>query len=696
MKKQDPKSQDNGKKISKYTLLIALVILLVGGTILLFTYQQNTELYRAQIDPIEDGDGDLNGGLPIDPEMDTDGDGIMDGDDNCPNNPNANQLDSDNDGLGNVCDDCDYDRYNDADDDGRCANVDNCDNTYNPDQSNRDSDSYGDVCDECPDDTYNDSDGDGHCANVDNCPLDPNEDQLNDDRDAFGNVCDPCPRDNQDDADSDGYCAGDGFNNPPKIGDNDNCPNDIIKTEPGVCGCEESDTDSDGDGTPDCIDLCPNDDQKTQPEDCGCGVAETDSDLDGTPDCVDICPYDIDNDSDGDGVCGDVDNCPSLANANQEDIDGDGIGDPCDDDRDGDGYPNNQDAFMSNPDEWSDGDGDDVGDNSDNCLDERNYNQLDADGDGIGDACDFEVDLYIPNNYTAEPGETVRLEVKAGKDLDGLEFLILAFGYNADKIIPPVTIDLNGTVLEGVPYIYDSNENSFAVVFGTQQEPLFGPINNIDENDILLVAEVVLSQELNDGEVIDILFSPQSLTIDSLSPCQELAEECARLIQNNPGKITVIIGDSDGDGYNNDVDIFPQDPNEWLDSDNDGTGDNGDNCPNTPNADQADANNDGVGDVCTNCQADSCNHNGDCSVVNGLITCSCDDGFIGDFCESELVQADEEIEVITLDDITETIILIWGADYDAQYDLYPVGNPDGVIDLDDLTEMILLYWSQNS
>jgi hypothetical protein len=96
------------------------------------------------------------------------------------------------------------------------------------------------------------------------------------------------------------------------LGPVDNCPADPLKTEPGICGCGIADTDSDSDGTADCLDACPADPDKTAAGACGCGVVDTDGDLDGIVDCIDNCPVD--------------------ANADQADCDSDGVGDVCDPD----------------------------------------------------------------------------------------------------------------------------------------------------------------------------------------------------------------------------------------------------------------------------------------------------------------------------------------------------------------------------
>lgn len=55
------------------------------------------------------------------------------------------------------------------------------------------------------------------------------------------------------------------------------------------------------------------------------------------------------------------------------------------------------------------------------------------------------------------------------------------------------------------------------------------------------------------------------------------------------------IKDADNDGYEDDIDKFPQDPNEWNDTDNDGYGDNSDAFPNDQ-SEWEDTDNDGYGD----------------------------------------------------------------------------------------------------
>lgn len=126
----------------------------------------------------------------------------------------------------------------------------------------------------------------------------------------------------------------------------DACPDDPDKVEPGQCGCDIADTDTDLDGVADCVDGCPADGGKSDPGQCGCGVPDVHSDGDGVADCVDGCPADgnktdpgqcgcgiADLDSDGDGVADCVDGCPAdptRTDASQCDgpVCGDGTCDP--------------------------------------------------------------------------------------------------------------------------------------------------------------------------------------------------------------------------------------------------------------------------------------------------------------------------------------------------------------------------------
>ena len=158
--------------------------------------------------------------------VDSDGDGINDDLDNCPQESNPGQEDGDADDLGDLCDNCPSDAnpgQEDGDADGPGDVCDNCPSDANVDQLDGDGDGVGDLCDASPGDPNIcrdsdgdacddcsitgaggspdpandgvDTDGDGRCDEGDNCPNDANLGQEDADEDHRGDVCDPCPSD---------------------------------------------------------------------------------------------------------------------------------------------------------------------------------------------------------------------------------------------------------------------------------------------------------------------------------------------------------------------------------------------------------------------------------------------------------------------------------------------------------------------
>ncbi|MEL1244930.1 RHS repeat-associated core domain-containing protein [Flavobacterium sp. DGU11] len=110
------------------------------------------------------------------PGLDTDQDGIVDTDDNCPFTFNPLQEDLDQDNVGDVCDNCQCPNEDQADSDGdglgdaTCGEgedyiqCDNCPDVANIDQKDSDGDKVGDSCDNCrytANPLQEDLDGDG-------------------------------------------------------------------------------------------------------------------------------------------------------------------------------------------------------------------------------------------------------------------------------------------------------------------------------------------------------------------------------------------------------------------------------------------------------------------------------------------------------------------------------------------------------
>jgi Zn-dependent metalloprotease len=202
-------------------------------------------------------------------DIDDDNDSIVDTADNCPAVSNPGQTDTDGDGRGDACDP-------DVDNDGVVNANDNCARVPNPGQADINRDGIGDAC--------SDLDLDGVKDATDNCTFTKNAGQEDRDGDRIGDVCD-------DDDDGDGV---------RDIADN-------CRMTPNA-----SQADGDADSVGDVCDGCPSN-------------ANVGDGPDG--DGIDSA---CDPDDDNDGVLDGADNCPTTANADQRDINRNGIGTACD------------------------------------------------------------------------------------------------------------------------------------------------------------------------------------------------------------------------------------------------------------------------------------------------------------------------------------------------------------------------------
>ena len=300
---------------------------------------------------------------------------------------------------------------------------------------------------------------------------------------------------------------------------------------------------------------------------------------------------DVDEDSDGDGITNNLDNCPSTANADQLDTDGDGEGDVIDTDDDGDGVADSEDAFPLDASESADTDGDGVGDSVDpdldndgildtvdNCLYTPNADQLDTDADGIGNVCDPDDDgdgFSDADEITCGTDPLLASSKPLDTDNDGIANCIDTDD-DGDGYLDTDEATCGSDPLDATSKPLDTDSDGIANCIDTDDDN----DSYLDENDAFpLDASEWLdtdadgignnadSDDDGDGQLDtdEIACGSDPLLASSMSLDTD--------VDNLPDCIDT---DDDNDGLIDTEDAFPLDQTEWTDTDGDGIGNNAD------------------------------------------------------------------------------------------------------------------------
>lgn len=398
-----------------------------------------------------------------------------------------------------------------------------------------------------------DDDGDGVADELDRWPLNPYE-WIDSDGDGIGDNADI-------DHDNDGHRnAEDDFPLDPRRWS--------VTPVPGQ--------DSDGDGLSDLDELNLHSTNPLLP----------DSDDDGASDLFEVQTpgYNPNNpDVDNDGVDDGADAFP-FDPAESRDSDGDGLGDNAEVDDDNDGVPDLDDAFPTDPTESVDSDGDGIGNEAD----------PDDDNDGVNDARDlFPIDptRWVPAGTATNlipVFEDTFIVSKAGADSNYGAETAIALRTSATHRQGYLKFDISGighSVYQVKLHLYSTDENTFVEVTSTDPgswdemsltwntAPPLEWWNLLGRGSASSSAEWIsidLTESLN-GALSNGLFSVSLRHVGG-----GVGALSSREGGNAPYLEIVNLLDSDGDQVHDQLDAFPNDPTEWLDTDDDGIGNNAD------------------------------------------------------------------------------------------------------------------------
>ena len=383
---------------------------------------------------------------------------------------------------------------------------------------------------------------------------------------------------------------------------NDNCPRGMMNWNPGTStdadsdGCHFSeDFDRDNDGIGDADDDC------DSPANSFISNVISDYDSDGCRDSTE------DDDDDNDNILDVNDNCIKSANNSDvlvNDTDVDGCGDVIEDfDDDNDGVFDENDNCQSYPNTWLSSSTTDH--DSDGCKDSSEDN--DDDNDGIQDnldSCSTGKISWVPDAQSdADSDGCFDANEDIDDDNDGVT--------DSADACPTVAGDSSFGSLLGCPDTdqdgYGDNIDSCPSNYGTSFRDVYGCTDTdndgySDDGDDFPNDASAHSDSDNDGiedSIDQFPFLPgqwEDSDGDGYgdNPTGPTPDSCSSVFGNSTRDVYGCI-DSDGDGFSDLNDKFPNNSSKWLDTDNDGVEDSEDAFP-LDSSQQTDSDKDGSGD----------------------------------------------------------------------------------------------------